>query len=96
MIKRSYLFALVIGVLCVNAADAQYPVVDAIAKKIAQKYQQSTCEQLWIQKSQKTPPTQQEQEAVQLLRADPKMRAEFVNIVGPPIVGKMIECGMIP
>jgi hypothetical protein len=96
MIKRSYLFALVIGLVCVSIADAQYPVVDAVAKKIVQKYQASTCEQLWQQKAQKTPPTQQEQEAVQMLRSDPKMRAEFVNIVGPPIVGKMIECGMIP
>jgi hypothetical protein len=96
MIKRSYLFALAVGLLCVNISGAQYPVVDAIAKKIAQKYEQSSCEQLWQQKAQKTPPTQQEQEAVQMLRNDPKMRAEFVNIVGPPIVGKMIECGMIP
>ena len=96
MIKRSCLLVVVIGLLGASASGAQYPVVDAIAKKLAQKYQQSTCEQLWIQKAQKATPTQQEQEAVQLLRADPKMRAEFVNIVGPPIVGKMIECGMIP
>jgi hypothetical protein len=96
MIKHSYLFALVIGLLSVIVADAQYPVVDAIAKKVVQKYQQSTCEQLWELKAMKKQPTQQEQEAMQMLRNDPKMRADFVTIVGPPIVGKMIECGMIP
>ena len=96
MIKRSYLFALVIALLYVGIADAQYPILDAIANKVAQKYQQSSCEQLWQQKAQKKPPTQQEQEAMQMLRNDPKMRAAFVNIVASPVVNKMIECGMIP
>jgi len=96
MIKRSYLFMLVIGLLYVSVANAQYPVLDAIANKVAQKYQTSTCEQLWQQKAQKKPPTPQEQEAMQMLRSDPKMRAAFTNIVASPIVNKMIECGMIP
>jgi hypothetical protein len=96
MIKRSYFYGLVIGVLYVTVANAQYPVVDAIANKVAQKYQQSSCEQLWQQRSQKKPPTQQEQEAAQMLRNDAKMRASFVNIVAAPVVNKMIECGMIP
>jgi hypothetical protein len=55
MTKRSYLFALVIALLYVSVANAQYPVVDAIANKVAQKYQTSSCEQLWVQKSQKKP-----------------------------------------
>jgi len=96
MTKRSYLFGLVIALLYVSIANAQYPVVDAIANKVAQKYQSSSCEQLWVQKSQKKPPSQQEQEAMQMLRNDPKMRASFVNIVAAPVVNKMIECGMIP
>jgi hypothetical protein len=96
MIKRSYLFALVIGLLYVSVANAQYPILDAIANKVAQKYTTSTCEQLWVTKSQKKPPSQQEQEAMQMLRNDPKMRASFVNIVAAPVVNKMIECGMIP
>jgi len=96
MIKRSYLFALGITLLYVTVANAQYPVADAIANKVAQKYQTSSCEQLWVTKSQKKPPTQQEQEAITLLRNDPKMRASFVNIVAAPVVNKMIECGMIP
>jgi hypothetical protein len=96
MIRRSYFYALVIGLLYVSVANAQYPVVDAIANKVAQKYQQSSCEQLWQQRSQRKPPTQQEQEAAQMLRNDAKMRASFVNIVAAPVVNKMIECGMIP
>jgi hypothetical protein len=96
MITRSYLFAMAIALLYVTVANAQYPVVDAIANKVAQKYQTSSCEQLWQQRSQKKPPTQQEQEAVQMLRNDAKMRASFVNIVAAPVVNKMIECGMIP
>ena len=96
MIKRSYLFALVIGLLYVSVANAQYPILDAIANKVAQTYTTSTCEQLWVTKSQKKPPSQQEQEAMQMLRNDPKMRASFVNIVAAPVVNKMIECGMIP
>src|SRR5271167_3728470 len=96
MIKRSYLCALVVALLYVSVANAQYPILDAIANRVAQKYQQSSCEQLWQQKAKKKPPTQQEQEAMQLLRNDPQMRAAFVNIVAAPIVNKMIECGMIP
>jgi hypothetical protein len=96
MIKRSYLCTMAIGLLYVCVAQAQYPVLDAIANKVAQKYQTSSCEQLWQQKAQKKAPSQQEQEAMQMLRNDPKMRASFVNIVAAPIVNKMIECGMIP
>ena len=96
MIKRSYLFALGLALLYVGVVNAQYPILDAIANKVAQKYTTSSCEQLWVTKSQKKPPSQQEQEAMQMLRNDPKMRASFVNIVAAPVVNKMIECGMIP
>ena len=94
--KRSYLFALVIALLYVGIANAQHPILDAIANRVVQKYQASSCEQLWQQKAQKKPPTQQEKEAMQMLRNDPQMRAEFVNIVAAPIVNRLIECGMIP
>jgi len=96
MIRRSYLFALVIALLYVGIANAQHPILDAIANRVVQKYQASSCEQLWQQKAQKKPPTQQEKEAMQMLRNDPQMRAEFVNIVAAPIVNRLIECGMIP
>ena len=95
--KRYFLFALALGLLYVSIGNAQqYPMMDMVANKIIQKYQSSTCEQLWEKKSQKAPPTQQEQNVIQLLKGDPQMRAAFINKVAAPIANKMFECGMIP
>lgn len=74
----------------------QYPIMDRVADKVIQKYQTSTCEQLWIKKSEKTPPTPEEQKAVAFLKSDPQMRAAFINKIAPPIANKMFDCGMIP
>jgi hypothetical protein len=82
-----------------SAADPQqYPIMDAIANKIVQKYQGSTCEQLWQEKAQakNKPKSTQEQEAISILRADAQMRAAFINKIAAPIANKMFECGMIP
>jgi hypothetical protein len=79
-----------------KAPPQQYPVMDGVANKITAKYQQSSCEQLWIQKSQKAPPTLEEQKLVAFLRNDPQMRTAFINKVAPPIVNKMFDCGMVP
>ncbi len=95
--KRQYLFALMLTLLYVCIGNAQqYPMMDMVANKVIQKYQNSTCEQLWEKKSQKAPPTQQEQNAINLLKGDPQMRAAFINKVAAPIANKMFECGMIP
>ena len=67
---------------------------DTVASKIIQKYQQSTCEQLWNQKSQ--PKSAKEQEVIRLLRGDPQMRSAFIDQVAAPIANRMFECGMIP
>jgi hypothetical protein len=77
-------------------APQQYPVLDALAGKLVQKYQTSSCEQLWEKRSQKAPPKPEEQKLIQLLHNDPQMRAEFINRVAAPIANKMFECGMIP
>ncbi|HYL68003.1 MAG TPA: hypothetical protein VEX69_02465 [Candidatus Limnocylindria bacterium] len=78
-------------------AAPQYPIMDMIGDRIIQKYQTSTCEQLWQQKVQpKKKPSQQEQEMITLLRNDPQMRAAFINKIAPPIANKMFDCGMIP
>jgi len=37
-------------------SGAQFPILDMVADKVIQKYQSSTCEQLWQQKSQPKPP----------------------------------------
>ncbi len=96
MSKRFYLFGLTLGLLYLCAASAQYPIMDQIANKIIQKYQTSTCEQLYQEKAQKAPPSAGEQKAIQLLKGDPQMRAAFINKVAPPIANKMFDCGMIP
>jgi hypothetical protein len=77
-------------------APQQYPVLDAVANKVIQKYETSTCEQLWVAKTQKAPPSPQEQKVVGFLKGDPQMRSIFINKVAPPIANKMFECGMIP
>jgi len=99
MIRRSALFAWVPVLLAVGLASAQeYPLMEAIAQKVVQKYQTSSCQELAQQKSH--PPTgeqaQMEQRAVQALRNDPQMRTAFINLVAAPIANKLFACGMIP
>ena len=94
--KRSVLFALALALLYVTVAYAQYPVMDMIANNVIQKYQTSTCEQLWEKKSQKAPPSQQEQQAIQMLKSNPQMREAFINKIAAPVANKMFDCGMIP
>jgi hypothetical protein len=80
----------------VNAQD--YPIMDTIAQKVIQKYQQATCEQLWQERAQKgkKPESPMEQRALEMLKADSQMRAAFINKVAAPVANKMFECGMIP
>lgn len=95
MFKRAWLLALALTVIWWTVVHAQqHPVVDAVANKVIQKYQQSSCEQLLKQKSEPKGP--QEQKAVELLRHDPQVRTEFLNKVAAPIANKMFECGLIP
>jgi hypothetical protein len=81
-----------------GVAYAQFPIMDRVADKVVQKYQTSTCEQLWQEKAQKQgqPKPEMEQRAIQALKGDPQMRQAFFNKVSGPIVNKMFECGMIP
>ena len=107
MNKSLRLFTASFALLCLLAvgiysrkAQAQaapdFPILDMIANKVVQKYQQSTCEQLWLKKSKKAPPTAEEQKVIGILKADPQMRTAFINKVAAPIANKMFECGMIP
>jgi hypothetical protein len=79
-----------------HQAQPQYPILDMVASKVIQKYQSSTCEQLWEKKSAKTPPSAEEQKVVGLLKSDPQIRTVFIGKVAAPIANKMFECGMIP
>lgn len=95
MARRLHLFALLPALLVASAVGAQeYPVMNMVAEKVIQKYQGATCEQLWQEKGK--PKGERAQEAVQLLRDDPQMRAAFISKVAAPIANKMFECGMIP
>ena len=99
MVKRPYLCALLLPLLYLSVADAQqFPIMDKIADKLIQKYQQSTCQQLWQEKQQKQgqPKSEMEQKAIQMLKSDSQMRAAFINKIAAPIANKMFECGMIP
>jgi hypothetical protein len=90
MIRHScLLFAFASWTLLVGTAGAaQYPMMEAVANKIVQKYQQSSCQQLWQEKMQKQgqPKAEMEERAIQALRNDPQMRQAFINRVAAPIV----------
>jgi len=86
----------VIAAACFAAGIAyaqQYPMLDMVANKVIQKYQSSTCEQLWQSKGQHGP---EEQRLIGFLKNDPQMRQAFFNQIAGPVVNKMFDCGMIP
>jgi hypothetical protein len=82
--------AVAAGIVCAQ----QFPILDAVAGKVVQKYQGSTCEQLYEKKGQPKGP--EEQRIIGMLKNDAAMRTEFLNKVAGPIANKMFECGMIP
>ena len=75
-------------------AQDQHPLLDQLANKVIQKYQNSSCQQIAQQKSQ--PPSPQDVKVVQFLRTDPQLRTEFINKIAGPIANKLFDCGMIP
>jgi len=93
-LKRVVLASLPLLLFAGVAGAQQHPLLDRVANKVVQKYQNSSCEQLWQERGQ--PKSQREQEAVNFLRSDPQMRAAFIDRVAAPIANKMFECGMIP
>jgi len=91
MSNRTWIVAAVAASFAAGIAYAQFPIMDRVADKVIQKYQTSTCQQLWQEKAQGQgqPKPEMEQRAVTMLQQDPQMRQA-------PIVNKMFECGMIP
>ena len=86
--------AAVAAVTIAGVAVAQFPIMEAVANKVIQKYQTSSCEQLWAQKQ--APKSAEEQRIISLLQSDPQMRTAFLNKIAGPVTNKMFECGMIP
>jgi hypothetical protein len=99
MTRRSWLLVSIPGVFFAGYVLAQqFPIMDKVADKVIQKYQTSSCEQLWQERAQgkSQPKPEMEQRAIGMLKSDPQMRQAFFNKVAAPIVNKMFECGMIP
>jgi len=96
MSKRYFLLGMTLVLSLLSSAVAQYPILDKIAGQVIQKYQSSTCEQLYVQKAAKQAPGPEAQKLIQLLQSDPQMRAVFINKIAPPIANKMFDCGMVP
>jgi len=94
MNKRVYPFALVAVLVIAGGVAAQGMIMDMVTNKVITKYQNASCEQLWVQKGE--PKSPEEQRFVQALHNNPQIRTEFINRVAGPIVNKMFECGMIP
>ncbi|MCC6868108.1 MAG: hypothetical protein IT522_04735 [Burkholderiales bacterium] len=92
MSKRIVLIAVTASVVA-GIAYAQYPIMNMIADKVIQKYQSSTCEQLWESRGKQNP---EEQRVMSFLKQDQMMREAFFNKIAGPVMNKMFECGMIP
>ncbi len=59
---------------CGSAQQSEYPMMDKVAQKVIEKYQNSTCEQLKAQKEQPPDPPQaaMKQKVVGLLSNNPR------------------------
>ena len=70
MSKRIWIVAAVAASFAAGIAYAQFPIMDRVADKVIQKYQTSTCEQLWQEKAQGQgqPKPEMEQRAIQALK----------------------------
>ena len=86
--------AVVVAATLTSIAYAQYPMVDMVANKVVQKYQSSSCEQLWQNRVKSANP--EEERILNFLRNDQGARQEFFNKIAGPVMNKMFECGMIP
>ncbi len=101
IVTASLFAVLVLGLTLVRPDPAkaqgdQHPILDKVASKVIEKYQASTCEQLWTKKEAKAPPSAEEQKAIAFLKGNAQMRTIFINKVAAPIANKMFECGLIP
>ena len=98
MKKQLMLLGSSLTIFVAGVAFAQFPIMDKVADKVVQKYQTSTCEQLWQEKAQNQgkPKPEMEQRAIKMLKEDSQMRQAFFAKISAPIVNKMFECGMIP
>ena len=91
---RFGLLAVVPLSLAIGVAHADMPMMNMVADKVIQRYQQSSCQQLQEKRTQ--PKSEQEQRIVGLMKNDPQMRKAFLDKIAAPVANKMFECGLIP
>jgi len=99
MTRRTCILAsLFVLLLAGTGSTEEYPILNMVANKVIEKYQQATCEQLWQEKAQNQgkPKPQNEQELITLLQSNPEMRTVFIDKIAAPVVSKMFECAMVP
>ncbi len=104
MTRRRRVLALIPASLLICAVpqaqqqQQQYPLMNMIAQKIIDKYNNSTCVQLAEQKSEKPQgeEARMKERVIAALKADPQMRQAFIDKVAAPIANKLFQCGMIP
>jgi hypothetical protein len=94
MMKVAVTLAIAVAVAITTLAYAQYPMVDMVANRVVQKYQSSSCEQLWQNRGKQPGP--EEERILSFLRNDQGARQEFFNKIAGPVMNKMFDCGMIP
>jgi hypothetical protein len=93
--KKKWLWiAAVPAALVAALVYAQMPLVDAAAGRVVQKYQSSSCEQLWQNRGKS--PSPEETRVLNFLKQDAAARQEFFNKIAGPVMNKMFDCGMIP
>jgi len=94
MSKRWKSFVVIAVFAATGLTYAQGPLFDMVVNKVIQKYQSSTCEQLWENRGK--PPGPEEERVLGFLKSDPQMRQQFFNQIAGPVMNKMFDCGMIP
>lgn len=94
MAKRICLLSLLVIVVYWGVGRAQGKIMDLIANRVIQRYQQASCDQLSRMKAE--PKSDEEQKFIQTLRNNSELRQAFLGKVAPPIADKMFECGLIP
>src|SRR5258705_12574331 len=101
MVKKvafASLFTLAIALFCAAVNAQQFPIMDKIADKVIQKYQTSTCEQLWQERAEKgkAPKPQMEHEGLPIMKTDAQLRSAFISTVASPIAIDICACRMTP
>lgn len=85
-----------------NSDPLPAEVVNAIAQKTIQKFDNSSCQELAASMAKKTPNAQPDLKDqltarfIQRLRQDPQLTQQFFDQISTPVLTKLFECGLVP